>query len=126
MISLGGVELNNALEWVERYSQARTVGTSRRTLAGRLRLTAQRLVGGKPITLEATQDHGWLDRNQLRAVEDMALDPTGVYTLVFGSESYQVAFRHAEAPVVSFRPLVHRTEDAAEDQFVGQIKLIVL
>lgn len=125
-INLGGLDLPSALVWLERYSQTTVVANERRTIGGKLRISPVKLSAGLFVTLEATEDHGWLTRDQVQALQEMASDPSAVYTLLFNGVSYSVTFRHSQAPTVSMQPLIARTEDFADDLFIGQIKLITL
>lgn len=126
MISLGGIELSNSMVWQERYTGRSVQATERRFLGGGLHITAAKLTGGKPITLAAGEEFGWLTRDQVEQVMALASDPVGVYTLLFNGASYEVAFRHSEAPAVEMFPLIARTNDESGDYFAGQIKLITL
>lgn len=125
-IILGGVELNTSMEWLERYAKQPVAQVAKRTLGGGVYVSAINVNGGRICTLEATEDHGWLTRTQLEAVEAMAEDAGGVYTLQFNGVEYSVVFRHHESPAVDFKPLIARTADASSDYYIGQIKLLIL
>jgi hypothetical protein len=125
-ITLGGVTLSDSMVWAERYGSFGVAQNVRRTLGGTIYLSSAKLVGGVPITLEATEEYGWLTRTQAQSILALAADPDGLYTLVFNGVSYSVAFRHNEPPAVALRPLIPRTADEAGDWLVGAIKLITL
>jgi len=126
VITLGGVSLNPSMVWADRYAVQLIAQEQKRTLGGSQHLSYQRLTGGREITLVSSDEYGWLTKTQMQAVVDMASDPSGVYTLVFGSESFQVAFAHHKPPAVAFSALVPRVQDEPGDWYIGQIKLVTL
>jgi hypothetical protein len=126
VITLGGLSLNPAMVWGDRYAVQSVAMTAKRTLGGKQHLMSQSLVGGRRITLTSGEEFGWLTKTQMEGVNAMASDPSGVYTLVFGTESFQVAFAHFEPPAAAFSALIPRVADEAGDWYIGQIKLVTL
>lgn len=126
MIKLDALELNNSMVWLERYSPTDTLASERRTLGGRLIRYSFKQSKGEPITLEATQDYGWLTKAQAVQLIAMAADPLAIYTLTFNAQEISVAFRHSQSPAVALQPLIPRTQDGDEDYFIGQLKFITV
>jgi len=126
MIQLGATVLNINLTWPDRDYTYQVEQERRRTLGGSQVVWSQQASGGRPITLVAVQDQGWLTKAQKDAVYAMAAVSGGQFTLVIGVDSFNVVFRHDEAPAVEFSPLISRAVDLVEDYFVGTIKLVTL
>lgn len=81
--------------------------------------------GGRPITLEASEDH-WLTRAQADALRVLAAAPGASYALSLRGESYTVVFRHHDAPALDLAPLVDYADTEAADPYTGVIKLMTL
>lgn len=126
MITLGGVTLDDNMEFLERYKSQGLAMSVRRTLGGKPILYLGQLTSGFPITLESTESSGWMTKAvivQLIALADVV---GAVYELVHNGVSRQVVFDASDGPAVDMRPLIARTADADGDYFVGQIKLLTV
>lgn len=72
------------------------------------------VIGGEPVTLEATDDRGWLTRDQVRALHIMACSVGATYYLtlpdpVTGQDvNWPVKWRHHDPPAFRAEPLVDR------------------
>lgn len=125
-IELGGVVLNPGMVWSDRYSYSPVTQNVNRTLGGVIRVTSLQLKKGRPITLEAIQDQGWLTRTVVDQVKALADVAGATYSLTVGPESFIVMFRHEDGPAVEFLPLIPRGEPLDDDYFVGTLKLITV
>lgn len=125
-IVLGGVTLSPNMMWTDRYQHSPVVQDTRITLGGTLVVHSNVLSSGRPITLEALSDQGWLTKAQVEAVQLIADVSGATYTLTIGSESYNVMFRHHEGDAVSMTPLITRATPLDGDYFVGTIKLMTV
>lgn len=131
-ITLGGVTLPPGMIWSDQFKQNPISQTNKRTLGGTLVVYERSLTAGRPITLEAQVDQGWLTRKQLDQVIVLALAVGQTYTLVIGLETFTVIFLHEDEPAVEFEPLVFRlnsldTQMSPDgDYFTGLIKLITV
>lgn len=125
-IVLGGVTLSPSLLWEDRDSFSQVAQTTKRTLGGGLVVYHQPLSGGRPITLTATEDTGWITRAMLDSLQSMALSAGSVYTLNLHGFLANVMFRHHEPPAVSFVPLQPRAVPLSGDFYTGQIKLLTV
>ena len=123
---LNGLTLNPNMVWLERYQPERVAQTTRRTLGGRAVLFAGSLGSGEPITLEATNDHGWLTNSDVLQLIAMADVPGATYTLTIDGVNRTVAFRSDSPPAVDFRPIVPRETHESTDWMIGQLKLITV
>lgn len=125
-IILNGTTLNPNMVWGERYGYSPVAQEVQRTLGGVPVVYSQPLQAGIPITLVATDTQGWLTKAMLDAVQSYANTPGAQYELTIGVETFNVVFRHHEAPAVAFRPLIERAVPLAGDYFVGEIKLMTI
>lgn len=125
-IVLGGVTLSPSMLWGDREEYTKVAQTTQRTLGGGLVVYHQGLDAGRPITLSALEDTGWITGAMLAAVQEMAATPGGVYTLNFHGFVSQVMFRHHEPPAVSFTPLQPKASPQSGDFYIGQIKLMTV
>lgn len=125
-IVLGATTLSKSLLWIDRDDYGMVAQTTQRTLGGKMVVYHQPLSAGRPITLVATEETGWITRSMLDALQAMAATPGGVYTLNLHGEVMQVMFRHHEPPALSFTPLQPRATALSGDFFTGQLKLMTV
>lgn len=126
MISLNGIVLNHSMQWLERYQSAKVGQETRRTLAGRIAVLSAPQIEGRYITLQATEESGWLTKSVVDSLIALADVPGAVYPLIFDTETYAVMFRHNDAPAVDMVPLIYRHAAQGTDYLIGQIKLITV
>jgi hypothetical protein len=126
MLSINGIELNPNMEALERWSSRTVAQSIRRTLGARPIVFVGQLLRGVPITLEATEDHGWLTKSVVDELLVLADDPSGIYTLEIGGVNYTVMFRHVDEPAVEMKALVDRINHEPTDYFIGQLKFITV
>ena len=125
-ITLGGVVLSEHMVWSDRDTSSNTEQSLIRTLGGRAIVYAQQLEKGMPITLEATQDTGWLTYAQVKATRALADVAGAVYILDFYGTQYDVIFAHHVGEAFSFTPLIYRVVHDDTDYFIGAIRLITV
>jgi hypothetical protein len=125
-IILGGTTLNPNMVWAERYAYSPVIQEVQVTLDGSPVIYTRTRDAGMPITLVALDDQGWLTKDMADAVQAAAQSAGATFALTIGAESFDVVFRHHEAPAVSLRPLLLRAVPLPEDYFVGEIKLMTV
>lgn len=123
-ISLGGVALSPDMIWSDKFQSSPVAQTVQRTLGGTLVYHTSSLEAGRPITLEARQDMGWLTETQVEALAALAAIPGNKMTLIINSDSYQVIFRHESPPALDFTPLVEGREPSL--YYRGVLKLLTV
>ncbi|KJU81505.1 transmembrane protein [Candidatus Magnetobacterium bavaricum] len=123
MIKLGDLTLpddltldNDTLTWTGLYA------TVNRTLDGNL-VVFESYVSGRPVTLVAQQDSGWLTYAQVQALLIMAGAINTTYTLIFEDHIHNVRFRNEDSPSVDVTPILSRPNHESNDYFTGKIKL---
>jgi hypothetical protein len=125
-IILGTTTLNPNMVWAERFSYSQVIQEVQTTLDGSPVIYTRNRQNGMPITLIALEDQGWLTKAMADAVQLAAQAAGATFSLTVGAETFNVIFRHHEAPAVSLRPLLTRAVPLPEDYFVGEIKLMTI
>ncbi|MDO8892320.1 MAG: hypothetical protein Q7V00_10780 [Sulfurimicrobium sp.] len=115
-----------SLLWSDEWATASVAQTVRRTLDGSLVVFYGQISGGLPVTLESESDAGWLTRSQIEALTLRAASPGGVYTLSLRGQTYQVMFRHHDAPAFDAKPLVSLANPQPGDFYLATIKLMTV
>ena len=105
MKKLGDLILPESLQWTDRHDWSPVAQETARTLGGTPVIWTQPLSGGRPVTLEATEDVTWLDQATVDAIRAMAAQAGASFTLIWEAETYTVMFRHDDPPAVKFQPL---------------------
>ena len=126
MIVLDGISLPAGLLWSDEWTASTVAQTVRRTLDGGLVVFYGQMAGGLPITLESQPDAGWLTRTQVEAIALRAASPGGLYTLNLRGQTWQVMFRHHDAPAFEAKPLVPVANPQAGDFYLATIKLMTV
>lgn len=125
-ISLNGVTLNPNLVWEDKYDYSIISQEVKYTLAGTPIVYSGAYSAGRPITLVATDDQGWVEKTIADQIYALAQQSGGIYSLVIGAETFQVMFRNHEPPSVSLKPLSPRAVPLSGDYFTGSIKLMTV
>lgn len=125
-ILLNGIPLNNSMEYLERHGQSRVGQSTRRLLDGPLIINTTVIPSGFPITLEATEEYGWLTLAKIKLLELLAATPGEVMTLQIYVDTYNVIFRHNEPPAIDMRPLIPRVNESDSDYFIGKLKFLTI
>ena len=126
MIVLDGIPLPVDLLWSDEWAASTVAQTVRRTLDGGLVVFYGELRAGLPITLESQPDAGWLTRTQVESIALRAASPGGLYTLNLRGQTWQVMFRHQDAPAFEARPLVSVANPQAGDFYLATLKLMTV
>lgn len=126
MVRLDNTILNPSLIWVERFHSSGVSQTTRITLGGRPVVNAANLVGGRAITLIASQTTGWLTEDMRLALMGMAAIPGKVMALTYHDDLLlvPVIFKHDEPPALELQPLRYKSTATAGDFYIGTIKLM--
>lgn len=126
MIVLDGLVLPADLLWSDEFTAGAVAQSTQRALDGSLVVFYGELRAGLPITLESQPDAGWLTRTQVEAIALRAASPGGLYTLNLRGQTWQVMFRHHDAPAFEAKPLVPVANPQAGDFYLATIKLMTV
>lgn len=118
MKSLGGVILPDQLVWEGQYDWAPVSQEVVRTLSGTHVIFTSPLLGGRPITLVATESIAWFSQSQVDDLQRLAGQPGAIHTLVWEDTSLSVVFRHHEPPALVAVPIY-----PAATLYTGTVKL---
>ncbi|GMQ91709.1 MAG: hypothetical protein BMS9Abin11_1020 [Gammaproteobacteria bacterium] len=125
-VVLGGVTLSNHLIWEDEDTYSSVASSVKRTLAGSVVYRDQTLTLGRPITLVAKVDQGWLTKAQVDAVRTLANVAGAVYSLTVGTQNFNVKFRHHESPAFTADALIKRNNPSVNDYYTCTIKLMTV
>ena len=126
MIVLDGISLPADLLWSDEWAASTVAQTVRRTLDGGLVVFYGEMGAGLPTPLESHPDAGWLTRAQGEAVGLRAASPGGLYTLSLRGQTWQVMFRHHDAPAFEAKPLVPLANPQPGDFYLATLKLMTV
>lgn len=76
---LAGIELPRGMLWVDEFNWSAVQKTVERGITGVQIIDAAARIEGRPITLQAVEDQGWIRRATLRAVQALVDVPDGQY-----------------------------------------------
>jgi hypothetical protein len=125
-ITLEGIVLSPSMQWTDRYDFSPVAQTMQLTLGGGVVVYSQGLTCGRPVTLEALDDTGWITKAMLDALDDLAAVPGAVYTLTIHDFAASVVFRHNDPPAVGFKPLQPKSAPTSGDYFIGTLKFLTV
>jgi len=111
------------LVWNDEFNNSEIDAIKRLTLAQNYNIQEFN-VCEKPITLEATENQGWLTRKQVEILYEKASVPNKTYPLIYNGKCYLVRFRWEDPPVIDVTPILPRPNMADDDYYYGTIKLM--
>lgn len=122
---LNGIELPRGMLWVDEFNWSAVQKTVERGITGAQIIDAATRLEGRPITLQAVEDQGWIRRATLLSVRDMADEPDGQYLLrLADGREFSVQFA-ADDPIAA-QP-VKRPELPPDDYpYVATLRLITV
>ncbi|MFM2254183.1 MAG: hypothetical protein RJB68_2520 [Pseudomonadota bacterium] len=123
--TLDTVHLPRGLVWVDEFDWRPVESSAEYTLGGALVYESATRLAGRPITLQANDDAGWLGmtRAVVQAVYALAQAPGAVYVLTLADgRSFDVCF----APDSPFeaRPVARPELPGADHPYVTTLRLI--
>lgn len=121
------VTLHPDLYWEDEFKWYPVEQATERTLTGGLVVDAVAKVLGRPITLKPDSDRSaWMQRSVVDQLKAWAQTPLLQMTLSLRGTSYQVLFRHDEAPALSVDPVVFYSDSESTDFYLVTLKLLVI
>lgn len=122
---LNGIELPRGMLWVDEFNWSAVEKTIERSITGAQVIDAAARVAGRPITLEAVEDQGWIRRATLLAVRAMADAPNGEYPLKLADgREFTVQFA-AEDPIEA-QPVSRPELPESTHPYVATLRLITV
>jgi hypothetical protein len=123
-IILGGVTLSDHLQWVDEFTTSQVRQAKTESLGGSPVFYSGLVTGGRPITLVATGETGWLTRDQVESLKSISEIHGQEYTLTLGSQTFTVLFRHEEGGGFNAEPLSFILDAPSDKYFTANIQLI--
>ncbi len=122
---LNGIELPRGMLWVDEFNWSAVEKTIERSITGAQVIDAAARVAGRPITLEAVEDQGWIRRATLLAVRALADAPGGEYLLKLADgREFTVQFA-AEDPIEA-QPVSRPELPESTHPYVATLRLITV
>lgn len=79
--TLGGIRIPSGMVWVDEFSWLAVQKEKEYSTTGALLLDVGVKQAGRPITLQAEENAGWIKRDVLKQVQDLANQPIAVHSL---------------------------------------------
>lgn len=122
--TLDGVALPVGGRWLDEHQWQSVGQTALRSLSGGYHVYSVGLSAGRPITLEFTLPYSWIYAAKLATIKAQAATAGNQIQLVWGGTTYDVMYRHDDAPAVDFLHVDAPGVPIDKGVYVGQIKLI--
>jgi hypothetical protein len=119
MATLGGIYLGNGLYWEVKLGRSGVEGQMVRSRDG-TPIVWEQLSGLRDIDLAGGGSAGTLTGAVLKALNDLASVPGGIYTLIHNGVEHTVRFRTWDQPVIEAAPIAPR-EDMNESDIYNNI-----
>ena len=126
-ITLDSITLPYELVWTDKYTWSSIVSGSERTLQGVNIVESNKFAGesGRPITL--VSDQAWVSKTNLDTLLTWAKILNKEMTLtIHDSTSYTVRFNHDDGEPIEAEPVKQIAEQAATDEYILTLKLLVV
>lgn len=121
---LESVELAAGMLWVDEFNWRPVESVSERAVTGQLVVDVAERIDGRPITLEATDSHGWITRATLQALYGLAEAQGAAYTFEHADgRSFTVMFAPGGEPITA-RPIERPELPLADWPYVVTLRLI--
>ena len=122
---LNGIELPRGMLWVDELNWSAVQKTVERGITGAQIIDAAARIEGRPITLQAVEDQGWIRRATLLAVRALADAPGVQYSLQLADgREFTVQFA-ADDPIAA-TPISRPELPAATHPYVATLRLITV
>jgi hypothetical protein len=127
-MTIGGITLDHDLDWVDEFDPEEvSAGSADRALTGHMVTQSFPIIGGRPLTLEGDDSHGWLKRTTVQALHSLAYgSPDVVHTVVLNGTTYSAMFRNEDQPTVAFKKITPATNPGPDFWYYGTIKMRIL
>ena len=118
--------LDEDLEWRDEHAWSPVVQSVAHSLTGALIVQVATRQAGRPITLAASEDRGWITGTALAQLLAWGAIAGQVLTLTLRGATYSVMLRHYDAPAVEATPVVSYSDPISSDWYVVTLKFLVI
>jgi hypothetical protein len=123
--TVGDVTLDHDPIWIDEFDREIASGASYVALDGTENVYVGCVRGSYAVTLEATEETGWLSGSTVEALISLARVRDAVYTLTYNSVDYPVRFRHeVSGGAIQMRHLMPTANPGDDTWYSGKIYLM--
>lgn len=119
------IELPDDLLWTDEYDWAPIEQAVEYSITGALIRDEMPKREGRPMTLAAGDDWGWISRETLEQVYLLTLEPGARFNLTYRGRPYVVAFDHVNKALQA-RPVWDVSDPEAGDQYIPTLRFLIL
>lgn len=121
---LGALALPSGLIWADEFDWRPVQSAQEYGVTGALVVDVAERLAGRPITLEAADDQGWITRSTLQTLYGLATDPDATFTFQHADgRSFTVMFAPG-ADAIDARPVSRPELPPTSWPYVCTIRLI--
>ena len=122
---LNGIELPRGMLWVDEFKWSSVEKSVERSITGAQVIDAVARVQGRPITLQAVQDQGWIRRATLLAVQALADVVNGEFPLRL-ADGREFTVQFAPDDPIEADPISRPELPASTHPYVATLRLITV
>ena len=122
--TLGAIQIPRGLVWADEFAWHPVLREAEYSITGALLLDASTRLAGRPITLQGSEDAGWLPRTTLLALYALAENASATHALTLADgRTYTVTFAAGDTPIEA-APLARPELPPAAWPYIATIRLI--
>jgi len=122
--TLGAIQIPRGLVWADEFAWHPVLREAEYSITGALLLDASTRLAGRPITLQGSEDAGWLTRTTLLALYALAENASATHALTLADgRTYTVTFAAGDTPIEA-APLARPELPPAAWPYIATIRLI--
>lgn len=121
--TLGLLQLPRGMVWTDEHDWVEAEQSTEYSITGALLVDAQAKDGGRPITLQAEDDAGWIRRDVLAQLRALANVPGATYTLTLADgRTFAVLF--APGQPITAHPIGRPELPGTSHPYVATVRLL--
>jgi len=117
------VQIPRGMIWTDEHDWIAAEQATEYSITGALLVDAQARQAGRPITLQADEDAGWIRRDVLGSLRALAAVPGATYTLTL-ADARTFAVMFAPGDPITARPIARPELPPASHPYVATVRLI--
>ena len=122
--TLGAIQIPRGLVWADEFAWHPVLREAEYSITGALLLDASTRLAGRPITLQGSDDAGWLPRTTLLALYALAENASATHALTLADgRTFTVSFAAGDTPIEA-APLARPELPPAAWPYIATIRLI--
>ena len=121
--TLATIQIPRGLVWVDEHDWTPAETATEYSIIGKLLVDAGTRLAGRPITLQADTDAGWMPRSTLLALQALAATPGATHALTLADGRTFTAMFAPGQPITA-RPVARPELPTATHPYVATVRLI--